>query len=72
MEPLVKACYMLEGDGPLALIAYELIHKLFTSISLEHYPNRSLANGMSARERQLIDYAKACVEPTYAYFKSKI
>ena len=22
MEPFIKACYTLEGDGPLALIAY--------------------------------------------------
>ena len=76
MEPFLKACFMLEGDRPLALIAYEQIHKLFPSIYLEHYPNtvamaRLLENGMLARERQLIDYAKTCVEPAYAYFKSK-
>ena len=77
MEPFVKACYMLQGDGPLALIAYEQIHKIITSISLEHYLNtvamvRSLANGMPARERQLIDYAKTCVEPAYAISKANL
>lgn len=25
MDPFVKACYVLEGDGPVALTAYEHI-----------------------------------------------
>lgn len=49
MEPFVKACYSLEGDGPLALTTYEQIHKLFFVLSMEYYPNiaKSLSNGNS-------------------------
>ena len=36
MEPFVQATFNLEGDGPLVLLAYEEIHKLYCAI---HYPN---------------------------------
>lgn len=39
MEPFVKATYFLEGDGALALLAYERVSALFSVISTEHYPN---------------------------------
>ena len=73
MEPFVKATYTLEGDGPIALVAYQQI-SLY--VSLEHYPNvdavaRLLANGNCTHERQLIAYAKAACVPAYAYFKEK-
>ena len=38
-EPFVKATYRLEGDGPLALKAYEAISLLRSTISNEHYSN---------------------------------
>ena len=76
MEPFVKVTYTLEGDGPIALVAYQQISLLYSHVSLEHYPNvdavaRLLANGNSTHERQLIAYAKAACVPTYAYFKEK-
>ena len=37
MEPFVKATYTMEGDGPLALVAYQQISILYSHISLEHY-----------------------------------
>ena len=40
-EPFVKATYNLEGDGPLALNAYEEITKLNAVISTQHFPNTS-------------------------------
>ena len=39
MEHFVKATYTLEGDGVLAVVAYEQLHALYSVISLEHYPN---------------------------------
>ena len=39
MEPFVKACYILEGDGALALVAYEHISTLYAVVSSDHYPN---------------------------------
>ena len=42
MEPFVKATYVLEGDGPLALVAYERLTTLFAVIASEHYPNVNL------------------------------
>ena len=38
-EPFVKATYRLEGDGPLALAAYEGIVTLYASISAQHFPD---------------------------------
>ena len=36
-EPLVKATYVPEGDGPLVLLAYKEIQRL--RVMNEHYPN---------------------------------
>ena len=76
MQPFVKVTYILEGDGPLALVAYERLMTLFQTISAEHYPNvaavaKKLANGDPRHEQQLVAYAKSCVSSAYAYFKSK-
>lgn len=68
MEPFAKATYALEGDGALAFVTYECVSMLYSVISTEHYPNvnamaKQLATGDAARERQLVRYAKACVQP---------
>ena len=39
MKPFVCATYDLEGDGLLALAAYQHISKLHSTITCEHYPN---------------------------------
>ena len=75
MEPFVKATYILEGDGALALVAYEGLTTLFAVITSEQYPNvaavaKNLCSGDSRHERQLVEYAKACVVPAFTYFKS--
>ena len=74
-EPFVKSTYRLEGDGPLALIAYEEISTLRATISTGHYPNvvavsETLSSVLSCRN-QLIAYAKACLKPAYDYFETK-
>ena len=76
MAAFVKATYNLEGDGPLALMAYECVHCLYAHITTEYFPNVSavakhLVNGNQTHEQQLIDYAKECVKPAYSYFRSK-
>ena len=38
-EPFVKACYVLEGDGPLVLRCYEVIDRVRQSIVTENIPN---------------------------------
>ena len=38
-EPFVKACYTLEGDGPLALSCYEVVSNVSASIQVKHWPN---------------------------------
>ena len=58
VEPFVKATYKLEGDGSLALVAYEELRKLYCSISIAHYPNtaalaRQMANGNALIQQQL-------------------
>ena len=77
MEPFVKTTYILEGDGPLALVADKHLMALFQVITTEHYPNatalaRSLPNGDCACEQQrLAVMLKVCVVPVFTYFKSK-
>ena len=76
MDPFVRATYLLEGDGPLALVAYEHLMTLFQAINSEHYPNvfavaRRLANGDIRHEQQLVTYAKSCVPLAYTYFRTK-
>jgi len=72
-EPLVKATYKLEGDGPLSLVAYQQLSILFASVSSQHYSNvaavvKAEANGNASHEQQLLDHSKACVQPAYDYF----
>ena len=66
----------MEGDGPLALKAYEEISLLRSTISNEHYHNvlavaNEVAGGVPSHKNQLIAYAKACVKPAFDYFNSK-
>ena len=70
MEPFVKATYTLEGDGPLAVVAYHQVSLLYSHVSLEHYPKvdsvvRQLANINCTLEKHLIAYAKAACIPAY-------
>ena len=56
LEFFVKATSILEGDGALALVAYEQISMLYSGISTEHYPNvyalaKSLSGGDNTREQ---------------------
>ena len=76
MEPFVKATYALEGDGALALVAYERVSMLYSVISTEHYANmravvKKLSGSDPVHEQQLVAYAEACVEPAYSYFQAK-
>ena len=76
MTPFVRATYALEGDGPLALTAYQHISKLHYVVICEHYPNvnalaKNESEGSAVHEEQLKRYAKNCVQPAYEYFKAK-
>ena len=63
--PFVQATYRLEGDGPLALLCYEVISSLTTAVNLmpmPHYPNlqavaRRLSGGNLQNQQQLVQYA---------------
>lgn len=75
-EPIVKATYNLEGDGPLAFNCYEILSTLAAEIHVQHYPNlhavaQKLSGGSSSLEQQLVDYGKACIAPGLQYFHSK-
>ena len=57
-----KSTYMLEGDGPVALMCYEVISTLLEIVRLRHFPKantitRQLSNGNNhVRDR----HAKEC------------
>ena len=74
-EPLVKATYRLEGDGPLAFTAYEEISFIQHTIANKHYPNvDAVAKQLSSTPQQLsqlLSYAAACVQPAHDYFATK-
>ena len=76
MDPFVKSTYILEGDGPLVLSAYEQISALHSHISTAYYPNvnalaSQLSEGVPSRKQQLLSYAEQCVTPAYTYFRDK-
>ncbi len=63
MTPFVQATYRLEGDGFLALTAYQEIKTLESVISTQHYPIVNAvagheSNGSTTHQNQLVDYAK--------------
>ncbi len=71
-EPVVKATYRLEGDGPLALECYEIISTTLEAVRVANYPNvecvaRQLSAGNQQVHRQLVDYARAAVRPGLDY-----
>jgi len=74
MEAFIKATYVLERDGPLALTAYEQVSMLYSVVSTEHYSNVHvyvLANLLLVGKVHVVAHAKACVEAVYVYFKPK-
>lgn len=65
-ESFVKACYTLEGDGPLALTCHEVLSTVRASIQVKHWANtRAIARKIamdrqvSALEQQLVTYAQS-------------
>lgn len=76
MLPFVKATYSLEGDGPLALQAYQIVSSLYNHISLQHYPNldavaRQLSQGSHQRE-PTCGLWKCLLCSCICFFQSKI
>ena len=71
-ESLVKATYKLEGDGPLAFHAYELVNTVMASIQTAHFPNlvalaTQMSGGVIDSQKQLVAYGQACVDPGLKY-----
>ena len=75
-EPFVKATYVLERDGPLALSAYKKIQQLRASVRNEYHPNvKAVARRRSTTTTQcdqIVRYAKSCIKPGYDRFKEKV
>jgi hypothetical protein len=68
-EPFVKACYDLEGDGPLALECYERVDRVLASIATENIPNvRATVEKLTRQppshphHEQWVTYARNCVK----------
>lgn len=78
-EPFVKACYRLEGDGPLAFDCYEVIDQVKASVATENIPNvRALAEKLTKQPRshplheQWVTYARSCVNDGIDYFNHQL
>ena len=50
MKPFVKATYALEGDGPLALAAYQQLSALCNHVSSQYHPDLVAVVKHSLRE----------------------
>ena len=71
--PFVRATYLLEGDGPLALSFYEAISSLNSAARQANYSNLSavastLSAGDTDMEEHLIAHATSCVQPGISYY----
>lgn len=78
-EPFVKACYSLEGDGPLAVNCYEAVDRILTGLHAEYIPNvRAVAHMLSAKppadpvHEAWVSHARKCVQPGLDYFKQQL
>ena len=78
-EPFVKACYHLEGDGPLALDCYETVDTVIASVAAEHLPNvRAVAQCLTRQlpshphHEMWVKYAKSCVQGGLDYFTKQL
>ena len=74
-EPFVKACYYLEGDGPLAVECYEAIERIQAGLHTKHIHNvRAVAQQLSSKvagdpsHEALVTYSNSCVQPELDYF----
>ena len=72
-EPFVKACYHLEGDGPLVFDCFETIDQVIAGVNAEHTPNvdaiaQFVSNGSMSTCQQWIKYSRSCIQPGLDYF----
>ena len=63
---------MLEGDGPIAFKAYELVNTVIASIETAHFPNllalaAQMSGGVTDLQQQMAAYGRACVDPGLQY-----
>ena len=80
-EPFVKACYFLEGDGPLAFECYEAIERVSASLCVGNTPNvHAIAQRLSGEQlsdmpthtQKLVTYAKSCIQPGLDYSERQV
>ena len=78
-EPFVKACYDLEGDGPLAFECYERVDRVLASIATENIPNvRATAEKLTRQppshphHEQWVTYARSSVKDGLDYIQTSV
>ena len=76
-EPFVKATYKLEGDGPLALVCYEVIDTIRASVHTAYTPNivavaDKLSGGVMHTKRLLLHHVHQCIKPGLDYFNHQL
>ena len=75
----MKACYTLEGDGPLSLECFEIIDMIKAAVAVENIPNVRGVASMLTRQppqhphhEQWVEYARSCVKKGLDYFETLI
>ena len=78
-EQFVKACYFLEGDGPLAIDCYEAVERIRNGLRTECIPNvKAIAQLVSGKppgdpcHEAWVTYARSCVQPGLDYFERQL
>ena len=74
--PIVQACHVLEGDGFLAPITYDKLLELKAHIDNVQWLNvcrlaALFAPSDVAKQNTLLQHAKQCINPGFAYFKDR-
>ena len=75
-KPFVEATYLLEGDGPLAFHAYEILDKCANFIYSQHYLKttaflRERFKGAPSTYSNWMQFAIQCIQPGLGYFVEK-
>jgi hypothetical protein len=86
MKPFVEATYLLEGKGPCAIIAYDMVVKIDKWFSTHEinltFPGMEVAvtscwttlleTNMEITRDVVVDKVKGIIKPAYEYFRSRI
>ena len=68
--PFVKACYFLEGDGPVAVYCYKAVNEILAGLCTKYITNVAAGTQLLLGKPSTdpnhvvwVSYARSCVQP---------